>query len=233
MGHKVHPTIFRMGKTTNWRSRWFADKKYTLYLEQDVAIRALLSKKLAKAGLDRVEVERSANRVNVIVHAARPGLIIGRGGSGVEEMKKELQKLVNKKSPEGKGVEVKVAIEEVRDGNAKAAVVAGTIVEQIEKRTPFRRVLKQTLEKVSQTKGVEGVKIVVSGRLDGSEIARREWLSDGKIPLQTIRADVDYATATAFTTYGTVGIKVWIYRGEIFEKTAESGKDEKAIKKEN
>ncbi|PJE59840.1 MAG: 30S ribosomal protein S3 [Candidatus Portnoybacteria bacterium CG10_big_fil_rev_8_21_14_0_10_44_7] len=225
MGRKVHPFIFRIGQTTNWKSRWFLQKNYALFLEQDVRMRDFLEKKLKRAGLDRVEIERSAGKIDVHVFSARPGLIIGRGGSGVEELRKTLQKIVDKKSTAQKQT-VKLNIEEVRDVNAKAMVVAGQIVEQIEKRMPFRRVLKQTLEKVAQSKGVLGVKIAVAGRLNGAEIARREWLSKGKIPLQTLRANIDYATATAFTTYGTIGVKVWIYKGEVFEPVSKPAEPE-------
>lgn len=219
MGHKVHPFVFRIGQTKNWKSRWFSQKKYALFLEQDTVVREFLEKKLARSGLDRIEIERSAGKINIIVFSARPGLIIGRGGSGVEELKKQLQKLVNKHSQDKKGPIVEISIEEVRDANARAMVVAGTIVEQIEKRMPYRRVLKMTLDKVSQTKGVLGVKIAVAGRLNGADIARKEWLSEGKIPLQTLRADVDYASTTAHTTYGTIGVKVWIYKGEVFNQS--------------
>ncbi len=225
MGHKVNPTVFRIGQTTDWKSRWFSKRNYNIFLGQDLTIREWLQKKLAKAGLDRVEIERSANQINAIIFTARPGLIIGRGGAGVEALRKELQKKLNKISRGQQTPEVKLSIEEIRDANSRAAVVAGMIAEQIEKRMPYRRVLKQFLEKISQTKGVQGVKIVLGGRLDGAEISRREWLYKGKIPLQTLRADIDYATATAFTTYGTVGIKVWIYKGEIFEKKKEEPKD--------
>ncbi len=225
MGHKVNPTIFRIGQTTDWKSRWFSRKNYNKFLEQDSVVREWLQKKLAKAGLDRIEIERSANQINAIIFSARPGLIIGRGGAGVEALKNDLQKKLNKINRDQQPPELKLSIEEVKDANSKAAVIAGMIAEQIEKRMPYRRVLKQFLEKVSQTKGVLGVKIVLGGRLDGAEISRREWLSKGKIPLQTLRADIDYATATAFTTYGTVGVKVWIYKGEVFDKQEEKSKD--------
>lgn len=227
MGHKVHPIIFRIGQGGDWKSRWFSGKNYSLFLEQDVAIRNFLRRKLSGCGLDAVEIERSANQIGVTIFAARPGLIIGRGGSGVELVKKELQKIVNKKAPNKKGPEVKITIEEVRNPNARANVVAGLIAEQIEKRMPFRRVIKQSLDKVSQEKEVKGVKIMVKGRLGGAEIARKEWLSKGKIPLQTLRANVDYGTSTAFTTYGTIGIKVWIFKGEVFDKKDKEPKEKK------
>jgi len=164
--------------------------------------------------LDKIEIERSANTLNVIVNAARPGLIIGRGGSGIEDLKKELKQYLARKIKPPTKVEPRLSIEEVKGADTRAAVVAQSIVEQIEKRTPYRRVLKQTLERVLQGKDVQGAKILMGGRLDGNEIARHEKLAKGKIPLQTLRANIDYAQATAFTTYGTVGIKVWIYKKE-------------------
>ncbi|MBU2264567.1 30S ribosomal protein S3, partial [Patescibacteria group bacterium] len=177
--------------------------------------------KLTKAGVDKIEIERSANFLSVIIVAARPGLIIGRGGSGVEDLKKEIKSLLARKLKKAVKMDLRLTIEEVKDAEIRASIVAQGIAEQIEKRLPFRRVLKQTIERVAQSRDVQGVKIMMGGRLDGNEIARHEWLRKGRIPLQTLRADIDYAQVTAFTTYGTVGIKVWIYKKEEVVKKKE------------
>jgi small subunit ribosomal protein S3 len=218
MGHKVHPFVFRIGTVTNWKSRWFDKKKYKELLEQDVKLRDFIMKKLAKAGVNSVEIERSANLVNIIVQTARPGLVIGRGGGGVEELKREIKKIIQKNNPELANLEVRLEIEEVKQPTSQAAVVAAEMASQIERRLPYRRVMKQALDKIMQNKDVQGAKVMVKGRLNGAEIARKEWLKKGKIPLQTLRTNIDYAQATAYTTYGTVGIKVWINKGEVFDK---------------
>lgn len=223
MAHKVHPTIFRIGQTINWKSRWFNKKKYQEFLKQDVKLRDFIFKKLSKAGVDKVEIERTVNSINIIVYVAKPGLVIGRGGEGVEELKEEVKKIILKESvkPSRKienkeKIEIKIQIEQLPPGEIQANVIAAVMAEQIEKRVPYRRVMKQALAKIMQSRGVMGAKVMVKGRLDGAEIARKEWLDQGKLPLQNLRADIDYATATAYTTYGTVGIKVWIYKGERF-----------------
>jgi small subunit ribosomal protein S3 len=218
MGHKVHPFVFRIGTVTNWKSRWFDKKKYKELLEQDVKLRDFIMKKLAKAGVNSVEIERSANLVNIIVQTARPGLVIGRGGGGVEELKREIKKIIQKNNPELANLEVRLEIEEVKQPTSQAAVVAAEMASQIERRLPYRRVMKQALDKIMQNKDVQGAKVMVKGRLNGAEIARKEWLKKGKISLQTLRTNIDYAQATAYTTYGTVGIKVWINKGEVFDK---------------
>lgn len=214
MGQKVNPVAFRLGGTQNWKSRWFTANKYQEFLKEDYLIRNFLTVKLAKAGLDRIDIERSANATEVIVKAAKPGLIIGRGGSGIEDLKKEIKSLLHRKLKKISKTDLRLSVEEVKNAEIKAAPVAQGLVEQIEKRLPFRRVLRMGIEKISQSRDVLGVKIMMGGRLDGNEIARREWLRKGRIPLQTLRADIDFAQATAFTTYGTIGIKVWIYRKE-------------------
>jgi len=217
MGQKVNPVVFRIGHTEDWKSRWYSKRKYQNFLKQDIKLRVLLMEKLKNAGVDRIEIERSANSMNIIIKTSRPGIIIGRGGGGVEQIREEAKKLIAKEALLGAGkTEIRVEIEEVKSPDSHAPVVAQNIAEQIERRIPYRRVLKQTMEKIMQSKEVEGAKIMMKGRLDGAEIARREWLAKGKIPLQTLRAKIDYATATAYTTYGTVGIKVWIYTGEQF-----------------
>lgn len=214
MGQKVHPVAFRLGMTQNWKSRWFNKSKYQQFLEEDFIIRNFLMKKLAKSGLDRVEIERSINSTNVIIQAARPGLIIGRGGSGIEDLREEIKRLLHRRLGTPLKIDLRLSIEEVKQPESRAAIAAQGIVEQIERRIPCRRVIKQGLDKILQSKDVQGAKIMIKGRLDGNEIARQQWLRKGMIPLHTMRANIDYAQATAFTTYGTVGIKVWVCRKE-------------------
>lgn len=232
MGQKVHPFAFRLGPLFDWKSKWFNKRKYAQYLEEDTTIRAFLAKKLKNTGLQGIDIERSANLIKITIRAARPGLIIGRAGTGIEELRKSVAKALNKIperpwSKEAAAVkaakekmakpEIKLTVEELKKPELYAAVVAQDIADQFEKRIPFRRVLKQTIERVMQNKEVEGIKISVAGRLDGSEMARFEWMAKGKIPLQNLRANIDFAEATAFTVYGTSGIKVWIYKGEVFK----------------
>ncbi|MFH1611821.1 MAG: 30S ribosomal protein S3 [bacterium] len=217
MSHNVHPTIFRIGIVTKWKSRWFSDsKKYKGLLEQDVKLREFISKKLEKSGLDSIVIERSANRINIIISTSRPGLVIGRGGSGIEDLKKDIKKLLNKIDSDLSKTEIRLEVDEIRQPTARAAIVSSEIASQIERRMPYRRVVKQYLDKVMQNKEIKGVKIMVKGRLNGAEIARKEWLKKGNVPLQTLRADIDFSHATAYTTYGTIGVKVWIYKGEVF-----------------
>lgn len=224
MGQKVNPVAFRLGGTQNWRSRWFTTKRYQEFLKEDYFIRNFLATKLVKAGVDKIEIERSNNSLDVIIQAARPGLVIGRGGSGVEDLKKEVKSLLAKKLKKSIKMDMRLSVEEVKDAEIRAAVIGQGMAEQIEKRMPFRRVLKQTIERVSQSRDVQGVKIMLGGRLDGNEIARREWLKKGSIPSQTMRADIDYAQTTAFTTYGTIGIKVWVFKKEDLNKKKEDKK---------
>ena len=218
MGRKVHPYIFRLGTVNTWKSRWFNRKKYKELLEQDIRLRDFIMKKLSKASINSVEIERSANLINIIIETARPGLVIGRGGSGIEELKNELRKIISKGDPELVNTDLRLEVEEIRQPNSYAAIVGQDIASQIERRMPFRRVMKQTLEKVMQSSDVKGVKIMVKGRLNGAEIARKEWLKKGRISLQTLRANIDYASVTAHTAYGTIGVKVWISKGEVFDK---------------
>jgi small subunit ribosomal protein S3 len=221
MGQKVHPVAFRLGGIQNWRSRWFTKKKYQDFLKEDYFIRNFLVRKLIKAGVERIEIERSSNYLNIVIFAARPGLIIGRGGSGIEDLRLELKRALYKNFKILLKKDLRLSVEEVKGAESKAAVAAQGMAEQIEKRLPFRRVLKQGIDRISQAKDVQGVKIMIKGRLDGNEIARKEWLRKGRIPLQTLRANIDYAQATAYTTYGTVGIKVWIYKKEEDKKKKE------------
>jgi small subunit ribosomal protein S3 len=212
MGHKINPTSFRLKITDTWKSRWFSKSHYVELLKEDIQIREYLESHLKKAGLARIDIERlNDGTITVIIKTTKPGLIIGKGGAGIEELKKRIKtKLKIKK-------ELKVNIEEIRDVNMHAQVIANGIAESLEKRVAFRRLMKQTLEQVMQA-GAKGVKVAIGGRLNGAEIARTEHLSSGKIPLHTLRANIDFARSTAFTTYGTIGIKVWIYKGDIFEK---------------
>ncbi len=212
MTHKVHPKVFRIREITDWQSRWVSKKKFSRYLEEDFKIREFLKKKIGKFGIEKIEIERFSGKIIVMIFSARPGLIIGRGGEGIEELRKELEKvLITGKQ------EIKIEIKEVRNPWASASLVAQWITQQIEKRIPFRRILKQTLDKIMSQKGVEGARVEVAGRLDGAEIARTEWLRRGRLPRQTIRADIDFSQAEALCTYGMVGVKVWIYKGEKFE----------------
>jgi len=211
MGHEVHPKAFRIKEITDWDSRGFYKKKLPEYLEEDFKIREFLKKRIGKLGIEKIEIERFPGKIMVIISSARPGLIIGRGGEGIEELRKQLEKELVK----GKK-EIKIEIREVKNPWASAPLAAQWVAQQIEKRTPFRRVLKQAIDKIMVTKGVEGCRVEVAGRLGGVEIARTEWLKRGRLPRQTIRADIDYAKAEALCTYGIIGIKVWIYKGEKF-----------------
>lgn len=213
MAHKVHPKAFRMRETKDWSSRWIEKKNYAKTLEGDFAIREFLQKKLKEASVESIDIERFPGKIMVIVSSARPGLIIGRGGSGIEQLRKSIEGLVGK----SKAKDVRLEIREIKNPWESAVLVAQFVAQQLEKRMPVRRVLKQTLQKVMVTKGIEGVKVEVAGRLGGAEIARREWLKLGRLPLQTIRSRIDYGFAEALTTYGTIGVKVWIYKGEEFE----------------
>jgi len=211
MAHKVHPKIFRVKNLVDWNSRWLDKKKLPQYLEEDFEIRKFLEKKLGKIGIEKIEIERSPGRINVIINSARPGLIIGRGGGGAEELKRQL---VNKVIKEKK--ELKLEIREIKNPWSSASLSAQWIASQIEKRIPHRRVLKQALDKIVAVKNVKGCRVEVAGRLGGAEIARTEWLIKGRLPRQTLRSDIDYAQARAYCTYGVVGVKVWIYKGEKF-----------------
>lgn len=220
MGKKVNPKILRIGVTKTWPSKWFGNgKDYIKNLEQDVRVRRYLLKELRAAGVDRVEIERNASKITTSIHTAKPGIIIGRGGTGVEDLKKKIHSGFFKNYRLG---EININIVEVDRPNLSAQIIVQSMILDIEKRVPFRRVMKQAISRVERA-GALGVKVVVGGRLNGVEIARSEMLSSGKVPLHTLRADIDYARGTAFTTYGTIGIKVWIYKGIVFEKEEEKG----------
>lgn len=230
MTHRVHPYIFRMGETTEWRSRWFSRKNYQSYLREDTLLREFLRRRLRAAHISAIEIARSPNVLHIALKTSRPGIIIGRGGGGVADLKKEIEKQLRRywkhrpeMQQESARREVKVTIQEIRSPETDAAIIGQMVAEDIERRLSFRRVIKQTLEKVMAHKEIKGVKISLSGRLDGSEMARYEWAKKGRIPLQTIRADIDYAQCEALTTYGVIGVKVWIYKGDIFaDKSAKN-----------
>ncbi|PKL72362.1 30S ribosomal protein S3 [Candidatus Kuenenbacteria bacterium HGW-Kuenenbacteria-1] len=212
MGHKVNPKIFRIQTIYTWSSKWFSfKKKYRDNLREDILIKEELYEKLKKAGIDKVEIERFGDEIRVLAYVAKPGLIIGRKGEGIEEIKKQIQKKILKDEKKN----LKINILEVREFSLSANIIAQSIVSDLEKRIPFRRTMKQTILRVKKA-GSKGIKLVLSGRLNGAEIARAEKLTDGKLPLHTLRADIDYAQETARTTYGAIGVKVWIYKGEIF-----------------
>ncbi len=211
MGHKVHPMGFRLGVIKGWQSRWYADKNYKELLAEDIAIRKLITKELVNAGIARIEIERVAGtQISVTIYTAKPGVVIGKSGEKVERLRLSLEKLTKKK--------VHPKIMEIRQPELEAVLVAASIAEQLEKRISFRRAMKQAVQKTMKA-GALGVKIISSGRLGGAEIARTEREVDGSVPLQTLRADIDFAIGVAHTTYGTIGIKVWIYRGDILPGT--------------
>jgi small subunit ribosomal protein S3 len=214
MGHKVHPKAYRLKNLNDWESRWLTIKKNPQYLEEDFKIREIIKEKIGKVGVSRIEIERFPGKITVIVSSARPGLVIGRGGGGIEDLKKYIEKKVFKSAIKEK---IRIEIKEVKDPWASAVLSAQWVAQQIEKRVAFRRVLKQAIEKISISREVKGVRVELAGRLDGSEIARREWLKKGRLPRQTIRADIDYAKENAHCSYGLIGIKVWIYKGEKFD----------------
>lgn len=216
MTHIVHPYSHRLGILRDWKSRWFSvDKKYREFLKGDIMLREYLEKKLRGFYVGSIEIERNEKSFRLIIKTARPGMIIGRSGEGAEKLRNDILKFMNKhKLPLGK--DFKMDIEEIRSPESNAAVVADMIAEGLEKRMPFRRIMKQTIDKVMANRDVKGVKVFLGGRLGGAEMARNEELKKGRIPLQTLRADVDFAREKAHMTYGDIGIKVWIYRGDIF-----------------
>lgn len=217
MAHKVHPKSFRIRGTEDWNIRGFYGKKMPQYLEEDFLIKDFLRKKLAEASVANIEIEHSANKLNIIVETARPGLIIGRGGGGVDALKTEVEKHVKKKIKNPAKREIKIEIREVKNPWLSASLVAQMAAQQIEKRIPFRQVIKKSIERVMSGKEAKGIRMEMAGRLNGIEIARREWLAQGRLPRNTLRADIDYAQDEAHCTYGKIGIKVWIYKGDKFE----------------
>jgi len=227
MGNKINPNSFRLGIVKPWQSRWFVRKNFRNLLEEDMVIRRTVKEKIGQAGVVAIEISRTAGMCRVMVRAARPGLIIGRGGQGAEDLKKAIEKALRKLGKERTHApqSVNLSIEELRRSEPSALLTAQQLAWELEKRMPFRRLLKKTLELLMQNRDVLGAKIRMAGRLDGAEISRDEWLAKGKLPLQTLRANIDYGEATAYTTFGTIGIKVWINKGEVFEKKAKSASD--------
>jgi len=225
MGQKVNPKIFRIGVIKGWDSKWFSKRNFSAYLKQDIAIKKFLKKKLKDSAVSKIEIERSAENLNIIIHAVRPGTIIGRSGVGIEDLKKEIEaKILNKKETAiGQKINLNINIMEVDKPNLNAQIVLDGIIADIEKRIPYRRVMKQAISRVERA-GAKGVKIIVAGRLNGIEIARTETLTSGMIPLHTLRADIDYSRGAAHTTYGKIGVKVWIYKGEVFESEQQTDK---------
>ncbi len=217
MGQKIKPNSFRLGIQKDWSSRWFPKKGFKDGLEEDVFIRNIIKKKISHAGIDKIDIEKNDTIYRIYIKVSKPGLVIGRGGKGIEELKLFLEngliKIFKNRGVKTK-INVNLNIEELKRTEISAAVVAQNIASDIEKRMPFRRTIKKYLESIMHNREVGGAKIKLSGRLDGNEISRREWLSKGKLPLQTLRANIDYGEATAFCTYGAVGIKTWIYKGE-------------------
>jgi small subunit ribosomal protein S3 len=211
MGQKINPIGLRIGIVDTWRSNWFAKKDYDKFLHEDIKLRNFIMKKLGRQGVASVLIERSANCVVINIYSSRPGVIIGRKGEGVEKLKDQLQKITKTK--------VQINIEEVKEPESNAYLIAENIAAQLEKRISFRRALKQAIDRAMNTKECKGIKISVSGRLGGVEMARKESLSVGEMPLGTLRANIGYAYVPAFTTYGTIGVKVWIYKGKIFSLT--------------
>lgn len=211
MGQKVHPYGLRLGIIKDWESKWYADKNYRDLLHEDIALRKYIKKRLYLAGVSRIELERAANRIRVSIHTAKPGIVIGRGGTEVENLRKELEELTGK--------QVSINIIEIKKPELDAQLVAENIAAQIEKRVAFRRAMKQAVTRAMRI-GAQGIRVAVSGRLAGAEMARSEWYSEGKVPLHTLRADIDYGFAEAQTTYGKIGIKVWIYKGEVLPERA-------------
>jgi small subunit ribosomal protein S3 len=221
MAQKVKPNSYRLGINVPWSSRWFFKKSLRYFLAEDLAIRELIKKQILQAGIAGVDIERTRDTIRVNVRAARPGLIIGRGGKGIDELKNAVIKTVRalrRKNKVPEKFSLNLNIEELKRFEVSAPVLAQQFAFDLEKRLPYRRTMKRLIESIMQNRDVKGAKVRVSGRLDGAEIARADSMTKGKMPLQTLRANIDYGEATAFTTYGTVGIKVWIYKGEIFEK---------------
>ncbi len=206
MGQKVHPIGFRLGSYRNWDSRWFAGKEYSSYVFEDHRIRQYLKKRVSQAGVAKIEIERAANKVRIRLHTARPGIIIGKKGAEIEKLKKDLEKHIKR--------EIIIDIQEVRKAEVEAQLVAESVAMQLVRRMAFRRVMKKAVTSALRL-GALGIKISCAGRLGGAEMARREWYREGRVPLHTLRADIDYGFAEAFTTYGVIGVKVIIFKGEI------------------
>jgi len=215
MGQKVHPKGFRLGIIEGWESRWFAEKAYATLLHEDIRVRGFIKKRLYHAGIAKVEIERAANKAKVNIYTARPGIVIGKKGTEIEKLKTELARLTDR--------EVYLNIHEVRRPDLDAQLVAENVALQLERRVAFRRAMKESVARAIRM-GAQGVKVRCSGRLAGAEIARTEWYREGRVPLHTLRADISYGTAEAKTTYGVIGVKVWIFRGEVLTREEEQQK---------
>ena len=211
MGQKVHPIGFRLGVIRSWESKWYEERNYARWLHEDIKLREFVKEKLGQAGISRIEIERAANKVKINVHTARPGIVIGKRGAGIETIKKDLQGLTQN--------EVYLNVVEVRKAEIDAQLVAENIATQLERRIAFRRAMKKAVQTALKF-GAKGIRVACSGRLGGAEMARYEWYREGRVPLHTLRADIDYGFAEAKTTYGKIGCKVWIMRGEVLPQTA-------------
>ena len=210
MGQKIHPTGFRLAVTKNWGSRWYANSKdFPGMLNEDIKVREYLKRKLAHASVGRVLIERPAKNARVTIYSARPGAVIGKKGEDIEQLRTDLQRIM--------GVPVHVSIEEIRKPEIDAQLIADSIAQQLEKRIMFRRAMKRAMQNAMRL-GAQGIKVMSAGRLNGAEIARSEWYREGRVPLHTLRADIDYATSEALTTYGIIGIKVWVYKGDMLDR---------------
>ena len=222
MGQKVHPTGIRLGNVKDWTSKWYADSRdFASYLNQDLEVRAFLKKKLAHASVSRIQIERPARNAMITVHTARPGIVIGKKGEDIEALRKEVSQKM--------GVPVHINIEEIRKPELDAQLVAESVAQQLERRIMFRRAMKRAVTN-SMRLGAQGIRINVAGRLNGAEIARSEWYREGRVPLHTLRADIDYGFAEARTTYGVIGVKVWIFKGEVIGMPAQVAEAESAKK---
>lgn len=220
MGQKIHPAGFRLAVTKNWNSRWFANsKEFPGMLKEDVKVREYLKRKLAHASVGRVLIERPAKNARVTVFSARPGVVIGKKGEDIEQLRTDLQRIT--------GVPVHVSIEEIRKPETDAQLIADSIAQQLEKRIAFRRAMKRAMQNAMRL-GAQGIKVMSAGRLNGAEIARSEWYREGRVPLHTLRADIDYATSEALTTYGIIGIKVWVYKGDLLNRNEQPAVEEVA-----
>lgn len=220
MAQKVNPNAFRLGVTTTWSSRWFLNKNTKFFLEEDLAIREFIRERLKEAGIVSIDIERASDTIRVSIRAARPGLIIGRGGKGIEEMKEKLLRSLKKLRMVNKiptNFAFNLNVEELKRTEIASAVVAQQMATDLERRQPYRKLMKRAIENAMQNRDIKGIKIKLSGRLNGAEISRTEWLAKGRMPLSTLRANIDYAEATSFNSYGTIGIKVWLYKGDIFD----------------
>ncbi len=211
MGQKVHPHGFRLGITRTWDSRWYSQKDYGDFLIEDIKIREFVKKKLAQASISRIEVERAAGKIKLIIHTARPGVVIGPKGSEIDKLRHHLLELTQK--------EVIVDVKEIRRPEIDAQLVAENVAQQLERRIAFRRAMKKSVTSALKS-GAKGIRIATAGRLGGAEMARREWYREGRVPLHTLRADIDYGFAQATTTYGVIGVKVWIFKGEMIKSSA-------------